>query len=214
MFWPCRERMFSYRCFSFALIFAAFSLQVVISADPSTAEMQQKLSQLKALLELQSAKGAELTPEQKEMLSELGDLEQLSDSVAGNANSDKEAEVSPELTDILDCCISVSMNHLGPRHQGTTMGALKRLVGGDLPPSGAVKLNKFWRLVAVCINEVSTDQVAHYKSGELMNIPAEWAVQAKSETSKELVAGLDLQMWTGLKALASSIVESSERGEL
>lgn len=40
-------------------------------------------------------------------------------------------------------------------------------------------------------------------------LPAEWVAQARSDASKELVAGLELQMWVGLQVIAKQIVANN-----
>lgn len=204
----------------FVTVFAFLLSDPAFAADDNHAELQQKLGQLKALLD---AKGGDLNAEQKELLSKLGDLDQYADSTSGTEQGEAkqregddvaELGASPELNEILSTCVTLSMSHFGSRHRSTTMGSLKRLAEGDLPPSSAATLNKFWRMVAVCITEITEDDIAQSKSGEVAALPPSWVAKASDKSSKELVAGLDLQMWVGLQGIASAVLEKTAKEEL
>jgi len=98
----------------------------------SARELQEKLAQLKALLD---AKGEGADPGLKEKLAGLeSQLSSLGlDSLTGGG-----AGSNPELTEFLGACVAMSMRRAGMQRPAT-LGALRKLVENKLPPAEAAK---------------------------------------------------------------------------
>lgn len=168
----------------------------------SAKELQEKLAQLKALLD---AKG-DADPGLKEKLAGLES--QLSglglDGLTGGA-------ANPELTEFLGGCVAMSMRRLG-MHKSSTLGALRKLSEGKLPPEEAAK-NELWRMVGVCVSEFKADEYADFKSGKTKMLPKTYVEQSKKPEAEAKVMEIEAQNWEELKRISAGLLQELTGGD-
>lgn len=162
----------------------------------SARELQEKLAQLKALLD---AKGDSADPGLKEKLSgleaQLGSLG-LDGLTGGGSN--------PELTEFLSACVAMSMRRAGMQRPAT-LGALRKLVDNKLPPAEAAK-NEFWRMVGVCVGEMQEGEFADFKAGKMKILPKAYVEQSKKPEGEQKVLEIDQQVWDELRKISQGLL--------
>jgi len=164
----------------------------------SARELQEKLGQLRALLD---AKGEGADPALKERLQGLeSQLKTLGlDGLGGGG-----AGSSPELTEFLSACVAMSMRRVGMQRPAT-LGALRKLVQGKLPPAEAAK-NELWRMVAVCITDFKEDELQSYKSGKVKILPKVYVDESKKPEAEKKVLEIDDQVWEELRKISDGLL--------
>jgi len=174
----------------------------------SARELQEKLAQLKSLLD---AKGEGADPALKDKLAGLeNQLKDLGlDSLTGDA-----AGSNPELTEFLGACVAMSMRRAGMQRPAT-LGALRKLVENKLPPAEAAKV-ELWRMVAVCVGDFREDEFADFKSGKMKILPKAYVDAAKKPEAEQKVLEIDAQVWSELRRISDGLLKElmgSQSGE-
>jgi len=164
----------------------------------SAKELQEKLGQLRALLD---AKGEGADPGLKERLAGLEtQLKTLGLDGLGGAGA-----ASPELTEFLGACVAMSLRRAGMQRPAT-LGALKRLVQKKLPPAEAAK-DELWRMVAVCITEFKEDEFASFKAGKVKILPKSYVDESKKPEAEKKVLEIEDQVWDQLRTISAGLLE-------
>lgn len=170
----------------------------------SANDLQDKLAQLKALLD---AKGADADPALKERLAGLE--QQLGSlglgSLTGSAGS------SPELTEFLSACVAMTVRRTGLQRP-STLSALSRVADGTMSREDA-KQNDVWRLVATCIGQFTEDEFEQYKAGQVPSLPKSYVELAKKPEAEAAVGELDDSVWGELKTIAGGLVKELNAGK-
>lgn len=164
----------------------------------SAKELQEKLGQLRALLDAKS-EGAD--PALKERLAGLeNQLKTLGlDGLGGGGAA------SPELTEFLGACVAMSLRRAGMQRPAT-LGALKRLVQKKLPPAEAAK-DELWRMVAVCITEFKEDEFQSFKAGKVKILPKSYVDESKKPEAEKKVLEIEDQVWDQLRTISAGLLE-------
>lgn len=170
----------------------------------SANDLQDKLAQLKALLD---AKGADADPQLKERLAglekQLGSLGL--GSLTGSSGS------SPELTEFLSACVAMTVRRVGLQRP-STLSALSRVADGKMSREDA-KQNDVWRMVATCIGQFTEDEFEQYKAGQVASLPKSYVELAKKPEAEAAVGELDDSVWGELKTIAGSLVKELSAGK-
>jgi len=166
----------------------------------SARELQEKLGQLKALLD---AKGEGADPGLKEKLAGLEDqLKSLGlDSITGGGAVGS----NPELTEFLGACVAMSMRKAGMQRP-STLSALRRLVDDKMTPEEASK-NELWRMVGVCVGEFREDEFVNYKAGKVKMLPKAYVDASKKPEAEAKVMEIDAQVWAELKKISEKLLK-------
>lgn len=172
----------------------------------SAKELQEKLAQLKGLLD---KRGGAVDPALKErldgltkQLAGLGFAGAAADgamSRAGNKEADK----------FIANCITMSLKRAGMRRP-STLGALRRLASGKLTVEEATGM-EFVRLVAVCITGLSDAELKQFNDGKLDKLPKALADKAASSEGKKEVLNLEKELpgaWEMLARVAAPLYDS------
>jgi len=169
----------------------------------SAKELQEKLAQLKALLD---AKEGGADPALKEKLAGLeNQLKGLGlDGLTGGGQS-------PEVTEFLGACVAMSMRRIGMQRPAT-LGALRKLVDDKMPPEEAAK-NELWRMVGVCITEFKEDEFADFKAGKTRVLPKTYVDAAKKPEAEKMVLEIDAQHWESLKEISKGLLAELTGGD-
>jgi len=166
----------------------------------SAKELQEKLGQLKALLD---AKGDDADPALKERLKGLE--QQLSGiGLGGGGLGGGEVGSSPELTEFLGGCVSMSVRRVGLQRP-STMNALARMTEGKMTPAEASH-NELWRMIGVCISEYTEDEFEDFKRGKTTVLPKPYVEKAKSAEAEAMVTSIEEGVWKELKVIAKSLL--------
>jgi len=165
----------------------------------SARELQEKLGQLRALLD---AKGEGADPALKERLAGLEtQLKGLGlDGLSGGAPGS-----NPDLTEFLGACVAMSMRRAGMQRPAT-LGALRKLVEKKLPPAEAAR-NELWRMVAVCVTDFKEDEFASFKSGKVKILPKVYVDEAKKPEAEKKVLEIDDQVWEELRKISEGLLK-------
>jgi len=165
----------------------------------SARELQEKLGQLKALLD---AKGEGADPGLKDKLAGLeNQLKDLGlDTLTGGSGA-----ASPELTEFLGACVAMSMRRAGMQRPAT-LGALRKLVDGKLPPAEAAK-NELWRMVGVCVGDFREDEFADFKAGRMKILPKAYVDESKKPEAEKKVLEIDAQVWEELRKISAGLLK-------
>lgn len=163
----------------------------------SARELQEKLGQLRALLD---AKGEGADPALKERLAGLEtQLTGLGlDGLTGGAGS------SPEMTEFLSACVAMSLRRAGMQRPAT-LGALRRLVQKKLSPAEAAQ-QELWKMVAVCVAECKEDEFASFKSGKLKILPKVYVDAAKEPDAEKKVLEIEEPVWDDLRRISEGLL--------
>jgi len=166
----------------------------------SARELQEKLGQLKALLD---AKGEGADPGLKEKLAGLEDqLKSLGlDSITGGG----EVGSNKELTEFLGACVAMSMRKIGMQRP-STLSALRRLVDNNMSPEEASK-NELWRMVGVCVGEFREDEFVNFKAGKIKILPKAYVDASKKPEAEQKVMEIDAQVWAELKKISEKLLK-------
>jgi len=166
----------------------------------SARELQEKLGQLKALLD---AKGEGADPGLKEKLAGLEDqLKSLGlDSITGGG----EVGSNKELTEFLGACVAMSMRKIGMQRP-STLSALRRLVDNNMSPQEASK-NELWRMVGVCVGEFREDEFVNFKQGKIKILPKAYVDASKKPEAEQKVMEIDAQVWAELKKISEKLLK-------
>jgi len=167
----------------------------------SARELQEKLGQLKALLD---AKGEGADPGLKEKLAGLEDqLKGLGlDGLTGGGGP------NPELTEFLGACVAMSMRRAGMQRPAT-LSALRKLVDNRLPPAEAAK-NELWRMVGVCVGDFREDEFADFKAGRMKILPKSYVDESKKPEAEKKVMEIDAQVWEELRKISKGLLEEMQ----
>jgi hypothetical protein len=162
----------------------------------SAKELQEKLAQLKALLD---AKEGGADPGLKEKLAGLeNQLKGLGlDGLTGGGESQ-------EVTEFLGACVAMSMRRLGMQRPAT-LGALKKLVDNKLPPEEAAK-NELWRMVGVCVQDFKEDEFADFKAGKVKVLPKAYVDASKKPEAEKMIMDMDAQHWESLRTISKGLL--------
>lgn len=164
----------------------------------SARELQEKLGQLRALLD---AKGEGADPALKERLAGLET--QLSglglDGLTGGG-----AGSSPELTEFLSACVAMSLRRAGMQRPAT-LGALRRLVQKKMTPAEAAQ-QELWKMVAVCVAECKEDEFASFKVGKLKILPKVYVDAAKGPDAEKKVLEIEEPVWEELRKISEGLL--------
>merc|ERR1719359_64343 len=87
----------------------------------------------------------------------------------------------------------------------STIGALRRLADGKLPPEEAAKID-LYRMVGVCVNEFTEEELSQFKAGTLTMLPKIHVDASKKPAAEEYVKGLDANIWKELRTIAGGLV--------
>lgn len=167
----------------------------------SAKELQEKLGQLKALLD---AKGMDADPALKERLAGLEDqLKGLGlDGLMGGGAAPGS---NKDLSDFLSGCIALSMRRVGVQRP-STLGALRRLAENKLTPAEAAK-QELWRMVGVCVADFTEDEFKDYKTGKLKVLPKAYVDASKKPEAEKKVMEIDAQVWEELRLVATGLMK-------
>jgi type VI protein secretion system component VasK len=163
----------------------------------SAKELSEKLGQLKALLD---KKGDGADPALKARLEGLE--QQLSGLGLGNLVNPEQAS-SPELREFLGSCVMMSLKRAGAQRPAT-LAALARLADKETTMERAGDF-EFVRMVAVCVNEMTDDDLREIKSGKLTVLPKGLAAKAADPESKAEVLKIDAPVWAELQVVAAAM---------
>jgi len=167
------------------------------SLAASAQELQEKLAQLKGLLE-KRADGAD--PALQERLKGLeAQLKSL------NLQGDSDLGENRELHEFLAGCLMMSLRRAGPKRPAAT-GALRRLASGSITQQEASELEIF-RMVAVCVNELTDAEHEQVKVGKLAILPKALAEKASAPEAKSQVMSIEADVWGALKEATGALLE-------
>lgn len=161
----------------------------------SARELQEKLAQLRALLD---KKGDGADPALKERLDGL--TQQLSGLGLGSLTGEEQPS-SPELQEFLSSCVMMSMRRSGMQRPAT-IGALAKLADKTITPERAGDF-ELVRMVATCVNELSDVELSDFKKGKLQVLPKNLAEKAAAPESKAEVLKMDAPVWAELQVVAA-----------
>merc|ERR1719229_116652 len=164
----------------------------------SAKDLQEKLGQLKALLD---KKGDAADPALKERLAGLE--QQLSGLGLGGLTGAPEEASSPELREFLGGCVMMSMRRSGAQRPAT-LGALAKLADTAITMERAGD-HEFVRMVATCVNELTDEELKQYKAGKLQVLPKTLAAKAAQAESKAEVLKIEAPVWAELQLIAGAI---------
>jgi len=169
----------------------------------SAKELQEKLGQLKALLD---AKGEGADPGLKDRLAGLeSQLKDLGlDGLTGGGGS------NPELTEFLGACVAMSMRRAGMQRPAT-LGALRKLVENKLAPADAAQ-NELWRMVAVCVADFREDEFSDFKAGRIKILPKSYVDASKKPEAEKKVMEIDAQVWDELRKISDGLLTELSGG--
>jgi hypothetical protein len=164
----------------------------------SAKELQEKLGQLKALLDAKGGDGAD--PALKERLSGLEDqLKSLGlDGLTGGGAGENSA-----LTEFLSACLVLSMRRVGVQRQAT-LSALRKLASNKLLPAEAAKV-ELWRMVGVCVADFTEEEYNDYKAGKMKMLPKAYVDASKKPEAEEKVVGLEAAHWEELRKISEGL---------
>jgi len=167
----------------------------------SARELQEKLGQLKALLD---AKGEGADPGLKERLAGLeNQLKGLGlDGLGGAAMGVGE---NKELAEFLGACVVMSMRRAGMQRP-STLGALRQLVNKKLTPAEASK-TELWKMVGVCVGDFKEDEFASYKAGRIKTLPKAYVDAAKAPEAEKKVLEIEDQVWEELRRISEGLLK-------
>lgn len=171
----------------------------------SANDLQDKLGQLKALLD---AKGADADPQLKER---LAGLEKQLGSLGLGSLTGSAAGSSPELTEFLSACVAMTVKRVGLQRP-STLSALSRVADGKMSREDA-KQNDVWRMVATCIGQFTEDEFEQYKAGQVASLPKSYVELAKKPEAEGAVGELDDSVWNELKTIAGGLVKELTAGK-
>lgn len=160
----------------------------------SAGELQEKLAQLKSLLD---KKGENADPQLKERLKGLeSQLDSLGLGLGGGA--------SKELTEFLGGCVAMSLRRAGARRP-STLGALRQMAKGRLEPAEAAN-TELWRMCSVCIADLTDVELGQFKAGKLTVLPQAMADKANKPEGKEAVTAMEASIYKELKVVADALL--------
>lgn len=161
----------------------------------SAQELQEKLGQLKALLD---KKGEGADPALKERLKGLEEqLDSLGLGLGGGSNK--------ELAEFLGGCVAMSMRRAGVRRP-STLGALRKMANNKLTPEQAADTELF-RMVGVCVAELTDAELAQFKAGKLSMLPQAMADKAAKAEAKEQVTGMEPGVYKELRLVSEALLK-------
>lgn len=164
----------------------------------SAKELQEKLAQLKALLD---AKGEGTDPALQERLAGLQN--QLETLGLGDLSNMGGLQRSPELSEFVQTCIALSVRKAG-MNRPSVIGALRRLGDDKMSMQEAAQID-LYRLFAVCANELTEEEHQNFKKSKLAVMPKAYVDAAKKPEAEALVTGLDAAIWAELKVIAGGL---------
>merc|ERR1711879_74748 len=116
------------------------------------------------------------------------------------------ADVDASAVDRPSACLILSATQMGINRR-QTVATIKRFAEGEVPPTIATKINKLFRLVAVCLNHLTADEISEFQAEKLTAMPQSYVEKADDrDYSKGLVEKIDEQTWLILKVLATNMV--------
>jgi len=163
----------------------------------SAKELSEKLGQLKALLD---KKGDAADPVLKERLE---GLEQQLSGLGLSSLVNPEQASSPELREFLGSCVMMSLRRAGAQRPAT-LGALSRLADKETTMARAGDF-EFVRMVAICVNELTDDELKEIKTGKLTVLPKGLAAKAAEPESKAEVLKIEAPVWAELQVVAAAM---------
>jgi len=185
------------------------SLEDASKIEDSANELNQKLEQLKALLD---AKGENADPDLKAKLAGL--QSQLSalglGDLAGGFGDGGSSSLpdSKELQEFLTACVMLSMKRAGDSRQ-STLAALRLLARDKLTTTEAADM-ELWRMTATCINELTEEELKQFKNGQLRKLPMSYVELSKKSEATKQVTDLEPNVWNQLKIISLAITGSPE----
>jgi len=162
----------------------------------SAKELSEKLGQLKALLD---KKGDAADPVLKERLE---GLEQQLSGLGLSSLVNPEQASSPELREFLGSCVMI-LRRAGAQRPAT-LGALARLADKETTMERAGDF-EFVRMVAICVNELTDDELKEIKTGKLTVLPKGLAAKAADPESKAEVLKIEVPVWAELQVVAAAM---------
>jgi hypothetical protein len=163
----------------------------------SAKELSEKLGQLKALLD---KKGDAADPVLKERLE---GLEQQLSGLGLSSFVNPEQASSPELREFLGSCVMMSLRRAGAQRPAT-LSALARLADKETTMERAGDF-EFVRMVAICVNELTDDELKEIKTGRLTVLPKGLAAKAAEPESKAEVLKIEAPVWAELQVVAAAM---------
>lgn len=165
--------------------------QIMSSAE----ELQEKLGQLNALLEM---KGDSVDPALKERLDGL--KKQLAGLGLGDTASTWTN--SKDAQELYGQCIVLSMKRMGMRRPATLNGVAK--LADPKTTKEAASTNDFIRMVATCLTDIEVEELNDAKKGRLAQLPKKMATKAASSEGRQAVLSLENEMWSSLQEVAAA----------
>jgi hypothetical protein len=164
----------------------------------SAKEVQDKLGQLRALLD---QRGDSADPKLKEQLEQLeAQLKGLDlSSLANPAGSDE------GVTKLMGACAMLSVKRAGAQRP-STMAGLRRLSDSSLSKQDAAD-SEISRMIVACVNELTGDQLDQYTGGALQMLPKEIANKASTPEARDYLTQLDDTLWGHLQVTAKTLYE-------
>lgn len=163
----------------------------------SAKELQEKLAQLRALLD---KKGDAVDPALKERLNGLSS--QLSSLGLGDGTE----ETNPALREFLGGCIVMSVRKAGARRM-STLSSLEKLADPSTTLEQAAE-DELGRMAGCCVNELTDDELSQFKSGRLQALPNAIAAKAAKPESRDEVLKIEPPIWAAMKEMAKAVQES------
>lgn len=165
----------------------------------SAKEVQDKLGQLRALLD---QRGDSADPKLKEQLEALEaqlkglDLSSLAAPAAGSDEAVKK---------LMTACAMLSVKRAGAQRP-STMAGLRRLSDSSLSKKDAAD-SEVSRMIVACVNELTGDQLDQYTDGALQMLPKEIVNKASAPEARDYLTALEDTLWGHLQVSAKTLFE-------
>lgn len=151
--------------------------------------MREKLDEVKALIAARSGDMDQDTLDKVESLErQLDALESQHTELALNASR-------------VPACMAMSARRQGGLRNASVEAALRGLAEGTLPVAEAARMD-LYRMIAVCIANVSVKDLEDFRDGKLPHLPDAYAERAEGPEGEAQVAELFVEDWEYLSQLA------------
>mmetsp|Transcript_13388 Transcript_13388/g.35980 ORF Transcript_13388/g.35980 Transcript_13388/m.35980 type:complete len:292 (+) Transcript_13388:49-924(+) len=118
-------------------------------------------------------------------------------------NLEKSKKAAERRLELLDPCLDMSITRLG-RTSPASADALKQLASDRLPRVGPDELD-LHLMVAVCVNELTDDDLDKFRRGELSVLPAALGLAAGQPEASAYAVRLDAEFWNALRDASADL---------
>lgn len=153
----------------------------------SMAELQQKLGQLKKLVDDRTGDDPAMKERMEGLMKQLEGLGLGDLASQGKAASEKDRKAEVQ---VMTACLSLSLQSAFPTRRSSSLSTLKRMASGKMTKEEASGL-PVMRMVAVCIKDLSNDEFKKFTHGKLTSLPDALKAKAALPESKEQVLKLE-----------------------